>query len=84
MSFPRTFALLFGFASLLPAAQRPEAPDSFESWVNRLTADWIRDPAAADSDAGAGSGEKVKSWAGEGGRAARPRGAGAPRYAAGV
>ena len=63
MSFPRTFALLFGFASLLPAAQRPEAPDSFESWVNRLTADWIRDPAAADSDAAAGSGDEEEAGA---------------------
>ena len=63
MSFPRTFALLFGFASLLPAAQRPEAPDSFESWVNRLTADWIRDPAAADSDAAAGSGDEEEGGA---------------------
>jgi uncharacterized protein (DUF885 family) len=63
MSFPRTLALLFGFVSLLPAAQRPEAPDSFESWVNRLTADWIRDPAAADSDAGAGSGDEEESGA---------------------
>ena len=63
MSFPRSLALLFGFVSLLPAAQRPGVPDSFESWVNRLTADWIRDPAAADSDAAAGSGDEEEAGA---------------------
>lgn len=63
MSFPRSLALLFGFVSLLPAAQRPGVPDSFESWVNRLTADWIRDPAAADADAAAGSGDEEEAGA---------------------
>lgn len=63
MSCPRSLALLFGFVSLLPAAQRPGVPDSFESWVNRLTADWIRDPAAADSDAAAGSGDEEEAGA---------------------
>jgi len=43
----RALALLLCLVSLLPAAQRLAAPDTFDGWVNQLTADWSRDPAAA-------------------------------------
>lgn len=63
MSSTRAFALLLGLVTLLPAAQRPAAPDTFDGWVNRLTADWIRDPAGAASDAAAGNGDDDEAGA---------------------
>ncbi|MFZ9747408.1 MAG: DUF885 domain-containing protein [Opitutaceae bacterium] len=62
MSSRRFLVLLLGLASALPAAQRPAAPDGFEGWVNRLSAEWVRDPAAA-SDAAAGNGDDDEAGA---------------------
>lgn len=55
-------ALLGCLATRLPAAQRPAAPDGFDGWVNRLTTDWTRDPAAA-ADAAAGNGDDDEAGA---------------------
>ena len=74
MSFPRAFALLCCLTSLLHGAQRPAAPDTFDGWINQLTADWIRDPATgADSAAGSGEDDEAGSLWSEGLQARRDR-----------
>lgn len=74
MNALRAFALLCCLASLLPGAQRPAAVDTFDGWVNRLTADWTRDPAAgADADAGNGEDDEAGAIWNEGLQARRER-----------
>jgi len=69
-----TLALLCLLPSLLSAAQRPAAPEGFDGWVNRLSADWIRDPAgAADAAAGNGDDEEAGALWSEGLQARRDR-----------
>lgn len=62
MNVHRALALLCGLASLLSGSERPAPPDTFDAWVDRLTADWIRDPAAG-ADAAAGNGEDDEAGA---------------------
>ncbi len=74
MSFPRALALLCGVASVLHGAQRPPSPDTFDGWVNQLTADWIRDPASgADPAAGSGDDDEAGALWSEGLQARRDR-----------
>ncbi len=74
MSFTRILALLCGVASVLHGAPRPPSPDTFDGWVNQLTADWIRDPAfGADPAAGSGDDDEAGALWSEGLQARRDR-----------